>query len=292
MRYEGSESGLSMVAFSSVSPPPLRKTNRYRVDASKLPGGSEMACIEKPKFVTAVSHDLRQLLFAMNFFNESLSQQLKDPNCLKIAHNMENTIASMQAMIDSMLNVLRYDAVNLSPNISRFNLKTVLDRLSSEFSPQAQAKGVAWSCDGGHAIVQSDEMLVEVALRNLIANALKYTDRGAIWVTCTPHHPNQLAIAVGDTGVGIPPDQLPLIFQEFYRLKPGVPSCPGGLGLGLSIVEKICKILGGHVTIESTLGSGSIFTLFVPLTKRKLAPLEKITTPSSLEFDRSRRRAG
>lgn len=271
-----------MDTSSSLSQTPfISSKSRRRVDGMRqFPSNAEVPCFEKPKFIAAVSHDLRQLLCAMNLFNESLSQQIKDPLCLKLTQNMENTIVSMQMMIDSMLSVLHSEVVDLTPKFSRFNLDTILSRLNSEFAIQAQSKNVGWTCQTCDITLLSDGMLVEIALRNLIANALKYTDRGEVWVTCTATHHEQIAIAVGDTGIGIPSDQLPLIFREFYRLKPGIRTNPNGLGMGLSIVEKICKILGGAISIESTLGRGSVFTLVVPLTRNEPESLEKITVPT------------
>jgi len=217
--------------------------------------------IAKPQLAMAIGHDLRQLLCALNLYNESLSQEIKDPYCLQLMRHMDNAIAAMKTMLDSMLTVLRYDDAKLSPKLSCFSLADILDRLDAEFSPQAHAKGLQWSCDSNAAVMHTDSALLETVLRNLIGNALKYTQRGAVRVTCQRLSRRELAIAVSDTGIGIAPNQRELIFGEFYRVDGEATQQNAGLGLGLSIVQCICRHLDYCVFVESTLGQGSVFTL-------------------------------
>lgn len=193
--------------------------------------------------------------------SESLSQEIKDPYCLALTHHMEVAISAMKAMLDSLLSVLRHDDAKLSPKLSCFALGSVLDRLNAEFSPQACAKGLQWSCESDGTLMRTDPVLLETVLRNFICNALKYTTCGAVWVTCKPWTQHEIAITVGDTGVGIPKDRQSLIFGEFYRVDAGFAAQSEGLGLGLSIVAYLCKHLGYRVFVESTVGKGSIFTL-------------------------------
>lgn len=253
--------------------PHAEKKNVRRVTAPSL---TDNTFIAKPQLVAAIGHDLRQLLCALNLYNESLSLEVKDPYCLELTHHMEVAIAAMKGMLDSMLDVLRYGEANLSPKRSRFALAGVLNRLNAEFSPQACAKGLQWTCESNDTFVQTDPVLLETVLRNFICNALKYTTCGAVWVTCKPWTQHEVSIAVGDTGIGIPEDQQSLIFGEFYRVDAGLAARSEGLGLGLSIVACICKHLDYRVFVESTVDKGSIFTLVCDT--RDVQPERKHTT--------------
>ena len=221
--------------------------------------------LEKSTLVSAVGHDLGQVLGAMHLYNESLSRRVTDPMSHRLAHQMTNAITAMQIMLDSILNLLRCDARYVSPIFSVFDLAGVLDALDRDFAPQADAKGLQWTCGGDNVVLRSDPVLFEIVLRNLINNAVKYTSRGTVWVTCNKVDAQHVAVAVGDTGVGIAEAQLPDIFRENYRERHNRAKSEFGMGLGLSIASRISALLGIQLSVVSQLNVGSVFTATISI---------------------------
>ncbi len=156
----------------------------------------------------------------------------------------------------------RLDAGAMRPEISSFPLDDVFRQLQREFEPMARGKGLSLAFAPTSAAIRTDRRLLRRLLQNLVSNAIKYTQKGGVVVGCR-RRGTQLAIQVVDTGLGIPASKQKLVFREFERLEQGA-KVARGLGLGLSIVERIARTLGHKLTLRSQAGKGSTFEVIVP----------------------------
>jgi signal transduction histidine kinase len=155
----------------------------------------------------------------------------------------------------------------LNPTIADFPISQLLERIESTFAAAAHEKGLSFRLVWGSAWVRSDPILLERIVLNLVSNAIRYTAAGSVVVGCL-RRSGSLRIEVSDSGLGIPEEQRRNIFNEFYRLADG--GNQGGLGLGLAIVERLCKLLGHEIELTSTLGKGSRFSVTVPMAEAQL----------------------
>ncbi len=237
---------------------------------------AELANKTKSRFLATASHDLRQPLQALRLFTEALQDIAKEPETLRLAGQIGKSVNSLVDMFDDLLDVSRLDAGIIHPRWQHFALDDLFDRLYVDFTPLAQAKGVALelpysdndgssartcteSCD---AVVYSDPFLLERMLRNLVSNAIRYTDAGHVRVRCQCSS-NRIAIAVQDTGIGIRPEVMHQIFEEYYQADNPHRDRRKGLGLGLAIVRRVEELLGYQVKVESAPGRGSTFSFVV-----------------------------
>jgi signal transduction histidine kinase/ActR/RegA family two-component response regulator len=229
---------------------------------------AENANQAKSKFLATASHDLRQPLQALRLFTEALQDVAKETESQRLAGQIGKSVTALVDMFDDLLDVSRLDAGIIQPRWQHFELFDLFDRLYVDFEPQAQAKGLRLELPHCHevavhdplcdTIVYSDPFLLERMLRNLVSNAIRYTDKGVIKVTCRGL-PNKVEIAVKDTGMGIRPEMLPHIFEEYYQANNPHRDRRKGLGLGLAIVRRVEELLGYQVDVESTPDQGSTF---------------------------------
>ena len=224
-------------------------------------GEAEAANLDKTRFIAAASHDILQPLNAARLYAASLVERpLAGPE----AHLVTNLDASLQAVeeiFSALIEMSRIDAGRLEPEIEAFALAPLLDQLRVEFEPIAKAKGLALTLLPTRAWVKSDRRLLRRVLQNLLANAIKYTAHGGVVVGGRGRGAN-IGIAVFDTGPGIADADRTLIFKEFQRLDETA-GAERGVGLGLSIVERICKVLGATLELNSRVGRGSMFAVHV-----------------------------
>ncbi len=225
---------------------------------------AEAANLDKTRFIAAASHDILQPLNAARLYAASLVERpLPGPE----AHLVGNLDASLQAVeeiFSALIEMSRIDAGRLEPEIEAFALAPLLDQLRVEFEPIAKAKGLRLTVIPTRMWVSSDRRLLRRVLQNLLANAIKYTTRGGVLIGAQARDQN-VKIAVFDTGSGIAEADRALIFKEFQRLDETAGS-ERGVGLGLSIVERICKMLGARLELVSTVGCGSMFAVHVERT--------------------------
>jgi CheY-like chemotaxis protein len=139
-----------------------------------------------------------------------------------------------------------------------FPIAPLLGRTRIEFEPQARAKGLELRVQPSSAFAKSDPVLVERILRNLVSNAIRYTESGSVVVGCRRHH-GSLRVSVYDTGIGIEPADQSLVFEEFYQVGNPERDRTKGLGLGLAIVERLARLIGATITLRSAPGRGSVF---------------------------------
>jgi signal transduction histidine kinase len=224
----------------------------------------EVANNAKSRFLAAASHDLRQPLHALGLFVGQLRGRVRAKGRERIVDQIEASVSAMSELFHALLDISKLDAGATNRNITDFPVTRLLGRLETTFAEAAREKGLSFRIIPSSAWVKSDFILLEQILINLASNAIRYTRRGGVVVGCR-RRDGVLRIAVLDTGCGIPPDQHDKIFGEFYRLSEPEEGRPMGLGLGLAIVERLCRLLDHPVNLKSVLGKGSLFTVDVPL---------------------------
>jgi signal transduction histidine kinase/CheY-like chemotaxis protein len=225
---------------------------------------AEAANRSKTQFFAAASHDLRQPLHAMGLFAGALSERIKDPEVLNVVGSINQSVAALEGLFNELLDISKIDSGVTQPTLESFPIQRLLDRLKDEFAAECAAKGLAFRIASSRVIIHSDPVLLERIVRNLLANALRYTNTGEVAVTAE-RAGDVLRLEVHDTGVGIPADQQEKIFEEFYQLANPERSSRKGLGLGLSIVRRLTDLLGHPLALRSQPGHGTVFSLEVPL---------------------------
>jgi two-component system CheB/CheR fusion protein len=227
---------------------------------------AEKANRHKSRFVAAASHELRQPLQALHLFTDVLAKKVKDPVLQDCINSQKDSLKSMKELLDAFLNLSKLEAGVITPNIADFQINDVLERIQAEYTNQADRKGLTFRRVSCSVVIRSDPVLLKRIVQNLISNAVKHTDVGKILIGCRRRGEN-LRIEIWDTGVGIPQDQLKLIFNEFYQLDNPARELAKGLGLGLSIVEQLARLLGHDLDVQSKAGKGSMFAVQVPVGK-------------------------
>ena len=221
---------------------------------------AEQANLAKSKFLAAASHDLRQPLHALGLFVAALGEPRARHDAPLIVRNINRSLAALEGLFNALLDISKLDAGSVKPEIRDVALSPLLDRLSYDYEPQAQAKHLAWRFQPQDAVVRTDIVLLETVLRNLIGNAIRYTSRGDVWLTCAIGG-ETVVIEVGDTGVGIPEAHHKDVFREFFQLGNPERDRNKGLGLGLAIVDRLIALLGHSLIMRSTPELGSVFCL-------------------------------
>ncbi len=239
-----------------------------KTSAEEMRQAAEQANRSKSKFLATASHDLRQPLQALRLFTEALQDSAKEPGSLRLAGQISKSVTSLVEMFDDLLDVSRLDAGIIQPRWQHFVLGDLFDRLHADFAPMAQAKQLILELpcckrdgnNGAHCdvAVYSDPFLLERMLRNLVCNAIRYTEQGKVSVQCFCAS-GQVEIAVQDTGIGIRPEAIEHIFEEYFQENNPHRDRRKGLGLGLAIVRRMEELMGYRVLVESTPGKGSTF---------------------------------
>jgi CheY-like chemotaxis protein len=177
---------------------------------------------------------------------------------------LEHGLGALKALLDSLLDVSKLDAGMVKPEITDFPISVVLDEIAASYAPIAAAKGLDWRVEPCRDRVRSDMTLLGRVLRNLVENAVRYTQLGHIHIACRRVE-DRLRIEVKDTGIGIPHEQLDRIYDEFHQVGNQARDRRQGLGLGLAIVRRIADLLGHRIETRSRLGEGSTFSIDLPL---------------------------
>jgi signal transduction histidine kinase len=224
---------------------------------------AEEANFSKTRFLAAASHDILQPLNAARLYATAISERTAGSAEAGLAENLGMALDGVEDILRAVLDISRLDTASLAAESRPFRLQELLDRIRVDFSEQARAKGLTLTIVPCSLAVQSDPRLLTRVLHNLVSNAIKYTPRGQVLVGCRRKR-DRVAIEVVDTGIGIPATDQAAIFKEFRRLEAGAREAPG-LGLGLSIVERIARLLGAGLTVDSVPGKGTRIGLSVPL---------------------------
>ena len=226
-------------------------------------GEAEEANVSKTRFLAAASHDLLQPLNAARLYVTSLVERQGSGDDAQLVSNVDASLEAVEEILGALLDISRLDSGALRPEISTFRLDELMRQLEVEFAPMAREKGLQLGFVVSTRSVRSDRRLLRRLLQNLISNAIKYTPQGRVLIGCRLGG-GKLRFDVYDTGLGIPKSKQRAIFQEFHRLDQGA-KVARGLGLGLSIVERIARVLDHSVGLESKSGRGSHFSVTVPL---------------------------
>lgn len=225
---------------------------------------AERANSAKSRFLATASHDLRQPLQSLSLLNGSLRRMIRDPAAAQALAQQELAISASSRLVNTLLDISKLESGAIRPEITDFALTELLAELREEFAGLAANKGLEFTVESCAARVRSDPALLGQVLRNLVSNAIKYTRVGAVTLRCAPVH-GSARVQVLDTGIGIPAEHLPHIFDEFYQV--GVPQNRSreGFGLGLSIVDRVVRLLNLKLEVDSQPGQGSAFSLDLPL---------------------------
>jgi signal transduction histidine kinase len=224
---------------------------------------AEHANESKTNFLASVSHDLRQPLHAARLFLGEVGEIVPAGRAGALMTRVESALDTMDDMLESLLDMSRLDSGAWRVDPESVPLGPLLARLVAETQAEAAEAGLRLRYVESSASVRTDRRLLERILRNLIGNAVRYTERGGVLIGCRPRG-NGVRIDVVDSGVGIPRTKWQVIFQEFHQL--GVPNRQSGkgLGLGLAIVDRAARLLGATVDLQSEPGRGSRFSITLP----------------------------
>lgn len=240
---------------------------------------ADEANLDKTRFLAAASHDILQPLNAARLYATSLVERPLGDKDAVLARNVDASLSAVEEIFSALIDISRMDAGRLEPEISEFPLAEIFNQLKVEFEPLASNKGLELRVLSSKTWVRSDRRLLRRVLQNLVSNAIKYTPEGAVLLG-QRRQGNMVAIQVLDTGPGIPANKQALIFKEFQRLDDTAAGVRG-LGLGLSIVERVGRVLGHGIHLDSTPGRGSTFAVTVPrVASRRPVAVEFAPTPS------------
>jgi len=239
---------------------------------------AEAASRAKTRFLASASHDLRQPMQTLALFAAALALRPLDERSRNIAQHMNEALRDLTAELDALLDVSKLDAgiIRAQPEVVR--LAPLLRRIGEVFQPAADEKSLQLGVHcPEHACIRTDRKLFERVVRNLVENAVKYTDSGRVDVTVAVEF-GQVRIRVTDTGCGIPESEQSRVFEEFYQLDNPERDRRRGLGLGLAIVQRLVELLGIHLEMTSAPGNGTCFTLLAPnVALELLAPAAAVT---------------
>jgi two-component system, chemotaxis family, CheB/CheR fusion protein len=204
--------------------------------------------------------------------HDVLHSRLADAKAAELALRAQETLDSMSGMLDALLDINQLEAGAIRPDLIDFPIDALLDKLKTEFTYHASARGLDWRVVSCRLAVHSDPHLLEQMVRNLVSNAIRYTGEGKVLLGCR-RHGDKLRVEVWDTGVGIAEDEIPRIFEEYHQA-PGHAG-EGGLGLGLAIVQRLGQLLGHPIAVRSRLTKGSVFAVEVRLARQRPGPVRE-----------------
>jgi PAS domain S-box-containing protein len=282
-RKDGSEFpleiSLSPMAGARLTTAAIRDvTERKRIESELVSAREEAnrANLAKSRFLATASHDLRQPLQTLALLNGALRRVVAHQGALAAIAQQEQAINAMSRLLGALLDISKLESGAISPDVTDFTVDALFEEMRREFANVAASKGLSLEVHAGPLTVHSDRSLIEQVLRNLVSNAIKYTREG--WVCLRGLEQNDVVrLEVLDTGIGIPADQIPHIYEEFYQV--GVPhnTARDGYGLGLSIVQRIVKLLDLELEVRSEVGKGSAFALTLPASTNR--PVSKPGLP-------------
>lgn len=225
---------------------------------------AEQANIDKTRYFAAVSHDLLQPFNAATLFSSILLEKVQNPEIRELSQNIHNSLNNAEQLLASVLELTKLDAGAVQVQPEEFSLEELLQPLVEEFAIIFREKGLAFH----HSImpigVRSDRKLLRRVLQNLLSNAARYTNQGKVELKVSLVD-QEVSISVSDTGTGIRPEDQQRIFNDFEQLDNAVSG--KGLGLGLAVASRICRILGHRLSLDSKYAKGSTFSLYLPLVK-------------------------
>ena len=252
----------------------LERSNRQLMSAKD---SAEQANNSKTRFLAAASHDVLQPLNAALLLISSLSTVQNNDEGRRLCRQVERSLETMDTLLRNLLYMSRLDAGDVKPHFQTVSLDRLFDSIASDFDPIAQVRNLELRVRHSGLYVWSDPTMLRRTIQNIVANALRYTKKGGALLIAGKRE-DRVHVRVADTGVGIDPARFKDIFVEFQRCTQGQDDLDGssaGMGLGLAIVERMINTLNHSLTVNSTVGSGSCFSLILPHAQ----PSEKINIP-------------
>lgn len=248
------------LAFVAVSGAALYAYLRKKMaDQAAIERQLQAIAESKTRLLSSVSHDLRQPLQSLSLFASVIASDANlGPRSRLAVDNLGQSVARMGQLLDAVLKLVEIDVGQIEVRTQAVSLSPLFAELFREMSPQAAAKGLRLKWVATEAVVESDPILLLTILRNLVANAIRYTEKGKILIGCRACG-SRVEIGVYDTGIGIDEGKLKLIFEEFYQVGNQERDSRLGLGLGLSIVDRLTRLLGHQVVVRSRRSKGSAF---------------------------------
>ena len=267
-----------VITFNDIT---RRKHAAVALEEAKA--GAEAANLAKSRFLAAASHDLRQPLQTLALLQGLLAKAVVGDKAIGLVKRQDETLGAMSGMLDTLLDLNQIEAGVVKAELKDCRIGSLLERLCHEFAYHAKAKGLGLSAVPSSAMIRTDPKLLEQMLRNLVSNALKYTDRGRVLLGCR-RRGGTLRIEVWDTGIGIPEGQLQAVFDEYHQIGNEARERERGLGLGLSIVQRLGGLLGHRVTVRSRPGKGSVFIIEIPIVPNAMLPFQLQLSPPAAEI--------
>lgn len=224
---------------------------------------AEQASRDKSRFLAAASHDLRQPVHALTMFLGAMQNCSLDAPARQILGHIDESVSALDGLFTSLLDISRLDAGVVQSDSRAFHIHPLVERIVRDYDEEAARKGIALVVQPCSLAVLADPILLERVLRNLVSNAVRYTDRGRVVIGC--RRGRRLSIEVWDTGKGIPGEEQQRIFQEYYQLGNAERDRAMGLGLGLAIVKRLAELMACPLALKSRPGKGSVFAISVPI---------------------------
>jgi two-component system, sensor histidine kinase len=232
-------------------------------DLHRQKDAAEAANIAKSRFLAAASHDLRQPMHAIALFTTALQRTVTQPKAKPLVTDLALAVDTMNALFDALLDMSRLDSGVMQAQIRSVPLQDIFAKIEAEFVPVALEDGVYFKVCPTSALVESDPLLLQRALSNLVANAIRYAPHGTAML-CARRCKTGVRVEIRDSGIGIAPEDHSAIFQEFQQVANKERDRSKGLGLGLAIVARIAPLIHASIDMRSALGEGSLFSLTLP----------------------------
>ncbi|WP_139973379.1 PAS domain-containing hybrid sensor histidine kinase/response regulator [Ochrobactrum sp. CGA5] len=241
---------------------------RVNQQLAKAQMAAEEANQGKTRFLAAAGHDILQPLNAARLYSTALAEKLGRSETSEFARNIDSSLEAVEAILGMVLDISRLDTGALKPDVSVFRLDKLMSQIATDFTPLAAAKGLKLRVVPSSIVVKTDRNMLRRLIQNLVSNSIKYSRKGGILLGVR-RRGSFVELQVLDTGIGIASQKLKVVFREFTRLDEGMREAEG-LGLGLSIVDRIARLLSLPLSLSSTLDKGTVFTLRIPVSQEKV----------------------
>jgi len=241
-------------------------------ELARAQAAAEEANLGKTRFLAAAGHDILQPLNAARLYSTALSEKLGRSETSEFARNIDSSLEAVEAILGMVLDISRLDTGALKPEVSVFRLDKLLTQIATDFTPLARKKALKLRVVPSSIVVKTDRNMLRRLIQNLVSNSIKYSRSGGMLLGVR-RRGAFVELQVLDTGIGIPQHKLKLVFREFTRLDEGMREAEG-LGLGLSIVDRIARLLAFPLSVRSVQGKGTTFTLRIPVSNEPVPVAE------------------
>lgn len=267
----------------------LEQLRIEKAAAEQAGRNAEVANRAKTQFFAAASHDLRQPLHALGLFAEALRNKSRDEEVIQLVNSINSSVDALEGLFSELLDITKIDTGGVEVKPQHFSMRELFTRLRLHFEPVAFEKGLQLMFRGEQHFAYADPVLVDRIVRNLVSNAIRYTEDGGVLVSCRPRG-DQLLVQVWDTGIGIRESEQARVFEEFYQVhtdRPLPAEQRKGLGLGLAIAQRLARLMDVALTLRSRPGHGTVFSLVLPMGRALRAPEAPASVPAlGLALDR------